>query len=175
MERKPDNLERNLQLLARGELDALSPEEIAGLEALLNEDPRLASVLADQRGAPGDPLLAAVAAADAAAMPSTAQWERAWGKLAEPAASAVSRGRRPLILRLWQPFAAAAACVALIALWVTGKPANRSQMGPTDDWPIELATNVVIDELEVFDGSTAYIIPVGGKGAQVIWILPGDI
>jgi hypothetical protein len=119
MKDAPDNLNDLLAAVADGRLDALTPEQVARLEAHLNSDSAAAKALgAAQAGAPAFDMQISV--------PTTQAWERVWRAI--ESATAVSPIRKdtearrvaPLrrVFRLWQPLAAAAACVLMIGSWL---------------------------------------------------------
>lgn len=169
---RPDNLDEALRAVAAGNLDALRPDQVAQLETLLNEEPALAAQLADRLVAPDALLASALAQAEQAAVPSAAVWEQAWERIgaAVPAMPATVGRRRRMVIRLWKPLAAVAACLLMVAGWKISSATPK-----TEDWPMQLATNVDIDQLEVYDGRTPFVFTSGGEnGFEVIWVLGED-
>ncbi len=164
-----DNLDRLLRAFARGRADDLSPEELALVERLLNTDAAIAARVADERPERDPALASALAALQQVELPSAAAWERTWERIA---------AAEPVVLRLpraawlwraqryWRPLAAVAAVLCLAVLWQYNVPAAP------DAWPLQLATNARIDELEVSEGESSFVISIGGDGGEVIWILP---
>ena len=160
----PHNLDEALKALAAGDLDALSVEQIERLEGLLNNRPELADAYADRLAVPDEPLRTAL---ESVAEPSAAQWERAWNGIETAEASATRRRAHGRIWRLWAPLSAVAAGLMLVGVWRISPP--RTTPPP---WPMQLASNVEIDELEVYDNSTAFVVTTGGDhGIDVIWVL----
>lgn len=160
--------QRNLeQLLTRLEtlgLDALAPTEVAALEAAA-DDPRVAARLG------GLPTPARGFAA--APSPSPRQWAGAWSAIEfararRPAAARSSRAP-DAGLRLWQGFAAVAACVLLAAMW------RETLLSPARGWGVQLSTNSQIESIESLGDETAYVAALGDEsGSVMIWFLEGD-
>ena len=155
-----DNLDQLLDRVAAGRLDDLTPEQVAALEAHLNATPAaegLADVLPE-----ADPRLSSTAS-----MPTDAEWDEVWQQV-DSAAAARGRTARAIrrAIRLWQPLAAVAACVALLLVWRWAPFTS----GP--EWPIELSADVEVLELEVFGDASAFVsYSDEGQGAAVIWVL----
>lgn len=171
MSHSRDNLDQALRAASAGDLHTLRPEQVARLEAVLNDEPGVAARLADRRLAPDPQLARALAQADRAAAPAADTWEQVWERIdaagrAAPLPGAQARAR---ILRLWRPFAAAAACLLMAGLWRLGA------VMPKRPWPLQMATEVEINELEVYDGATSFVVSTGGKdGFEIIWVLEGE-
>jgi len=170
MSRAPGNLDEALRAVAAGDLDALQPDQVARLEAILNEEPSVAARLADHVPAVDARLARVLARVEQGVTPGMAAWERAWERIDAVAPAAVARvdavRRRALVLRLWKPLAAVAACLVMAALWRAGSPR------PREEWPMQLATDVEINALEVSDGATPFVISDGGEHAvQIIWVV----
>jgi hypothetical protein len=170
-----DKLSTALQAMAAGNVDALTPQEVARLEAFLNRQPRAAESVADVVLKPDPRLTAGLTALEQRALPSAAQWEDVWKRIDEalPASAAgrpAAKRARPLtatrIFRHWQPLLAAAACLLLALVWLWERPK------PSDFWPMQLATNVQIDDLEVGEDATPFVI--NSDGVDVIWVLEGQ-
>lgn len=166
---EPYNLDDAFQRILAGQVDALHPEEVARLEGLLNSSPALAERLGGQVPPVDEKLAAALRALEARAAPDASAWTRVWHALdaAAPAARHAAVGRRrPRVLRLWAPLTAAAACLLLALLWTgRGHP-------PAESWPLRLATDAVISELEVSGDTMAFIVSAGD--VNVIWVLPTE-
>jgi hypothetical protein len=156
-----ENFDQLLDRVAAGRLDDLTPEQIDALEAHLNATPtaeqRLADVLPE-----ADPRLSV-----AAPMPTDDEWSEVWQgvesttRKRESSARAIRRA-----IRLWQPFAAVAACVALLLVW------RWSPLTAAPDWPIALSSDVEVLELEVFGDASAFVsYSDDGQGAAMIWVL----
>lgn len=181
-----DNLEAWLEQSLRGDLDALTPEQVAALEAALNDSPELAA-----RAAGVVPPVDAPAAS--VAMPTAAEWNGVWSRIeaglaagaspqlrvhpADAAMDAARRSRsqheravdrRSRVLRLWPAISAAAACIAMVLVW-------RGFLPPApvsaELWSMTAAANVEILELEVYDNAVAAVdFGDGESGAVVISI-----
>lgn len=163
-----DNLEAWLEQSLRGDLDGMTPEQIAALEAALNASPELA---ARASGAlpPSDRPAAEIA------LPTSAEWEGVWSRIESAGAprlrihaaspEALRDGRRereggraapPRIFRLWTSVSAAvAACIALALVWrgLFAPP----EAGASPLWTMSASANVEILELEVYDDAVAAV------------------
>lgn len=172
-----DNLDDALRAAAAGNWDALTAQQVAGLESALNNDPALAAQLAGVVPPPDPRLAAGLDLLDRADLPSSVDWQRVWERIEAASARLSQAEPRPArrVLRLWKPLTAgavglaAAACLLVAVLWKHGHP-------PTDaPWPMQLATNVEIDQLEVGEGTTPLVLALGGdNGPEVIWLLPDE-
>src|SRR5262245_36945387 len=132
--------------LEGGRLDELSPEQVAALEAALNESPALAKRLSALRP-PADGLLQTRAAG-----PTNAEWARTWDGIESSIASQRHGSAVPTgwIYTLGRAAAAIAACVGLVVLWrmlpTSTPPASAA------GWELAMSDDTEILELEVFDG-----------------------
>jgi hypothetical protein len=164
-----DNLDRLLRAVAVGPADDLSPEELARFEQVLNTDAAIAARVAGERPERDPVLRPALAALEQLEQPSVAAWEQTWARIAaaEPVVLRMPRATwMRHVQRYWRPLAAVAAVLCLAVLWQYDAPAA------TDPWPLQLATNARIDELEVSEGESSFVISIGSDGGEVIWILP---
>ena len=154
-----DDILNGLKALEAGQLDTFTPEQVARLEEHLNADEAAAGRLAGQRP-PADPVVQTPAAT-----PSAEAWERAWKRI-EAAARPASTRSTGRTLRLWGSAGAAAAAVLLaVGLW-------RWPAG--DEWPVEWAQSIEIDDLEVLEGRTAFVTAAqSDEDVPVIWVLDG--
>lgn len=171
MSHSRDNLDQALRAAVAGDLDTLRPEQVARLEAVLNDEPGVAAHLADRRLAPDPQLAGALGQADRAAAPAADTWERVWERIDAAGQRTPLRGARAgaRILRLWRPLAAAAACLLMAGFWRLGTAM------PERPWPLQLATEVEINELEVYDGATSFVVSTGGEGGfDIIWVLEDE-
>jgi hypothetical protein len=156
--------------LEAGRLDELSVEQVAALEAAVNDSPALSQRLASVR-TPADRLLQARATA-----PTGADWERTWSAIESSFAS--QRNVRPAptgrIYTLGRAAAAAAACVALLVLW-RALPLSTTTTTTTDSggWALAVSDDTEILELEVYDGRSA-TLHFAGDGSGVVAISIGD-
>ena len=165
-----DNLDRLVHDLAAGDPEMLPPEQVARLERVLDTDERLAAHVASGLPARDERLLAVLGQYELPKLPTPVRWAGVWTQIevAGPAAlPAVRRGIAPQVLRFWRPLAIAAACLLLAFFWRASAPA-------ADPWPLVLASNVEIDDLDVSAGATSFLVNVGGNGAEVIWVLPDE-
>jgi anti-sigma-K factor RskA len=165
-----ENLDRFIADLAAGDPDMLPAEQVARLERVLDTDPRLAAHVAAQRPARDERLHTALEQVERPALPTAARWEGLWAQIevaAPVAVSSVRRGSVVGVLRYWRPVAVAAACLLLAMFWKAAAPA-------ADPWPLVLASNVEIDDLDVSEGATSFLVHVEGSGADVIWVLPDE-
>lgn len=171
MSRDYDNLDEALRAVAAGNLDALTPEQVARLERVLNDEPGVAARLAACTPAPEPKLATALQAAEQAALPPAQRWDLTWQRIDAAAPLTQRRAHAGIagrLIRLWQPLVAAAACLMLAVMW-------RTTSSPTEDaWPMQLATDVQIDSLEVPDGMTSLIVAGGDDNYKLIWILPDE-
>jgi hypothetical protein len=169
MSQSRENLDAALRAVAAGDWDALTPEQVERLERVLNQEPAIAARLTAQKPELGASLAKVLDALDRRARPTPRAWEGVWEQIesAAPAARGTSRRSVARILRLWPALAAAAACLLLAVAWTwTARPSA------SDEWPLRLATNVEIDDLEVPEGATSFVVETGGEsGIQVIWVL----
>ena len=167
MSQSQDKVDAALRAVAAGDWDSLTPEQVERLERVLNEEPALAARLAEQRPQLGPRLDGALDALARSEQPVPQQWEQAWQRI-DAATSARPRvARRPVarVIRYWPGLLAAAACALLAFLWTV-------QPAASEEWPMRLATSVEIDDLEVPEGATSFVISTGGdSGVQVIWVL----
>ncbi len=154
MNARTDNLDRLLERVAAGELDALSLDEIGRLEQHLNENDQAAERLA----AASTGRLPALAGLPPAS-PTADQWAGVWSGV-RTAASQRAGPRAPhpsRITRLFGIAAAAAACLIAALTWPTTPIARQAE------WSLEIAETVQVDELEVFDVTpTIYYNSQGG-------------
>jgi len=167
MSQSHDNMEAALRAVATGDWDALTPEQVDHLERLLNDEPARAAQLADQQPQLGPRLAGVLDALARSEPPVPQQWEQVWRRIDTAASARQRAARRPAarIMRYWPGMLAAAACALLAFLWTV-------QPGSSEEWPLRLATSVEIDDLEVADGATSFVVSTGGdSGVQVIWVL----
>lgn len=152
------DIQESLDALAADGLDALSPRQVARLEARLNTDAELAARIADR-----SPMVEPSFRVGGEPPPAEA-WEQVWQRINAAAASRHTAGWRTL--RLWRPLAAAAAaCVLMVGLWSVGRGAKAQP------WPVEWAHDVEINELEVLDGRMPFVLAGGANAVPVIWVL----
>jgi hypothetical protein len=159
-----ENFDELLDRVRAGRLDDLTTEQVAALEAHLNGTPAAAGRLADVMPVP-DPRLTA-----AAPLPSAADWDNVWERIDSgkarrlPARHALGR-----VFRLWQPLAAAAACLLLLVVW-------RTMLSPAEPpWQLRLSDEVVVHELEVSGDASAFVAYADdGSGTAVIWVFEED-
>lgn len=157
------NLEKLLDRVIAGRLDDLSPAEVAALEQALHAEPALAERLA--RAMP--PVDSAMQVP--VAKPTVAEWSRVWGGIerGEAASSSGANLRAMRVFSLWKAATAAAACVALFAIW-RALPVSRGDGGE-----VRLASsgNVEILDMAVFGGRSATLhFADDGSGAVIISI-----
>lgn len=165
----PENLDAALRAVAAGELDSLTPAQVAALEEALNREPRVAARLKSCAPVPDPLLAAALTRLTQHHAPTKIAWDRVWERVDEATTPVVARHQATparVLFRFWKPLAVAAACAVLALTWRFGSPS-------ADEWPLRLATSVEIVSLEVYDGATPFVIQSGGEhGVSVIWMLP---
>jgi hypothetical protein len=164
-----DSLEQALRAVSHGDLDALTPEQVARLERVLNDEPAVAQHVGAQVPQCDAPLADALHELDQSAQPSSRDWQNVWERIETAAPAAIVRhetGVSARILRFWRPLAAAAACLLLVAVW-------KLLPAPADElWPMELASNVEIGDIEVSEGLTSFVVSTGDEGgSKIIWVL----
>lgn len=168
MNQDEHNWDDDFRAIERGDLDALTPEAVARLETLLHEQPDLTRRVGHLRAQPDERLAQTLDSADADTLPDAASWERVWRRIdgrAQVKRRAAQRGVR--ILQLWPALTAAAAGLVLAAVW--NWPTSPAA---TEPWTLKLATQVEIQELEVYDGAMPFVVSAGGDhGAEIIWVL----
>jgi hypothetical protein len=167
MMRQPDSLDEGLRAVAAGQLDSLSPELIARLERALAQQPRIADTLRDA-ALPIEPGLSrAIQAFDQSTAPTKAAWGQVWERIdrvGDPGWATTEHFLRGW----WRPLLAAAACALLALTWHFAVPSAQP-------WPMQLATEVEINEIEVYDGATPFVISTDdGSGLNVIWFLQDE-
>jgi hypothetical protein len=153
----PEELERALARLERGELDALEPAQVSALEVWLNSDPGAAARLADC-------LPPAFSACPLAVpQPSARVWQRIWYEIRRSiAAAVVLRGHRFRVAA----FAVAAALALAVGL------VTLRQLGGQTDQHVLWARAIEVEELEVFEGATPLVLSAGlDDTIPVIWVL----
>ncbi|MGE0481278.1 MAG: hypothetical protein AB7Q17_12480 [Phycisphaerae bacterium] len=161
-----------LALAAEGQFERLSTDRVAMLEAHLNTCRPCAARLAIARAPRDDGLHRVHAELGAALAPPRARWERMWTAI-EHAVDEAERAPAPLLRlhpdRRWRPLAFAAACAIMVSAWsLSQAPA------PATAWPLQLATHVEIDDMQVFDGGTTMLVSTGGEhDVAIIWVIDG--
>ena len=163
MDRLSKEIQADLNAVQAGELDALTPDQIARLEEHLNADAAVAARLA------GVTPPANVPGQGDVELPSAETWERVWERVDAATTSELPAKRTLFMLRGWRPvIAAAAVCVLAVGLW-RSRPAS-----PAADWPVEWAHEVEVSDIEVFGDGTPLVIAAGtGETIPVIWVLEG--
>lgn len=168
-----ERLHDALELAAAGAYERLSTDRVAMLEAHLNRCRPCAARLARVRAPGNDALHRMHAELGAALTPPRARWERMWAAI-EHAVDEGARAPAPLLRlrpeRRWRPLAFAAACAIMVSAWsLTQAPA------PATAWPLQLATDVDIDDMQVFDGGTTMLVSTGGeRDVSIIWVIDGS-
>ncbi len=168
MNQPHESLDAALRAAAAGRWDALTPDQVDRLECVLNQEPAVAERLAGQKARPEPHLDQVLADLDRRAQPTPRAWQDVWRHI--EAAAPRTAGRRPgalspRVVRLWRPLAAAAACLLLTVFWTLRPSAPEA-------WPLQLATNVEINELEVSEDATTFVFATGARNdVQVIWVL----
>lgn len=162
-----DNLKAQIDAIDFGNIDAISPEQIAELETALNAHEAGVSHLADRLAKPDPRLASALDAAERPAMPPPEAWDRMWDRItAETGRHQHAPAAPHRIVRLWRPAAAVAACLFLATAWWLQTPTTAS-----DPWPVTLATNVEIEQVESFGDTMPLVMSVGDEGMPVIWVV----
>lgn len=159
METRDRTILAALEAIAAGELDALSAEDVVRVEEFLNETPAAAAQLAALTP-PVEPALRL-----GIPTPTRAGWQRVWERVDAAGTPATMRVARR-VLRFWRPLLAAAACLLLAAIWSLSSPA------PRNDWPVEWASSIEVDDIQAFNGDTPFVIGADQDSPiPVIWLL----
>jgi len=149
-----------LSAIARGELDRLTPDQIAHAETALASDPAAEAELAAMQPPKAE-------AALAAPEPTAEMWSAAWQQIE----NATTTRTMPTTRRTWRvinPFIAAAACVLMAVLW---NPSERDQ-AQAAEWPVTWTSDVVVEELEVSGDATPIVMRAGtDESISMIWIV----
>lgn len=152
------DIQAELEALAAGWLDSLSPEQIARLETHLNANPTAADQLAD-RTPTVEPVLHT-----GVEHPPAEAWESVWENIESATARPITW--LPRLLRLWQPLAAVAACLLMVGIWYFNREAAPAP------WPVEWAREMEINDLQVFEGSMPFVLSAGNDGTiSMIWVI----
>lgn len=161
MSQSPYNISKLFDRLAEQGLDALSPDDVARLEAAANANPALEARLARLTPVP-EPIWQTLPP-----MPDDEQWDAMWARVHKRSTPQAQPVRRRLTLRTYlRPIVAAAACVLLALVW------NTYERSETSAWPVEWAHQVEINNLEVPEGETAFVLTAGeANEIPVIWVL----
>ena len=158
-----ENLDELLDRVAAGRLGDLTPEQVAALETHLNTTPGAAERLADIVPE-ADPRLSVIAPT-----PTDADWGEVWRRVDSAALTRESTARViGRTIRLWQPLAAAAACLLLMILW------RVAPLRTEPAWELRLSGSVVVHELEIFGGDSAFVAYSDDDGSAVIWVFEED-
>jgi len=158
-------LDQLLALAAAGDFDALTPQQVAALEAHLNTCSPCAARLA--RSAPA----ADVRLTPAVELPSEEGWDRVWEVIEAARQTRVRQAwpARGAVQRLWRPLLAAAACILMVVMW------RSAPMSETQTWELKLSDNVVVHEIETFGDLTSLVVyPAEDDGATVVWFLENE-
>ena len=157
-----DNLDELLEQVTAGQLDDLTPEQVAALEEYLNSTPEAENRFADVSAAV-DPSLPVDQTA-----PSDADWEGVWQNIENSAQAAGPSRFVRRTLRIWRGLTAVAACLALLIVW-------RMASGPAEaPWEMQLSDDVEVLELDVYDDGSAFVA-YADDGSAVIWVLDSDM
>ena len=148
---------------------ALTPEQVARLERVLNSEAAVAQRVGTQMPQRDARLAEALGELDRLDKPSRQDWQHVWERIETAAPAAVGRNQAGVsarILRFWRPLAAAAACLLLVSVW-------KLLPAPADElWPMQLASNVEISDIEVSEGATPFVVSIGeDSGSKIIWVL----
>jgi len=146
-----DEIRQMLARVSAGELDELSPAEIAQLEVALNEDDTLAAQLAEVPAGGDWPVQLT---------PSDTEWEAVWQGVS-------ARTGQQRIKGWWlRPLGVAAAVVVLLGVWWSG-----SQHEAVDPWQIQPDTDFEIVSYEAGSDTTPFIMSGGEDEFPVIWVI----
>jgi hypothetical protein len=152
--------------LAEGRFDVLSPDEVAALEAHLNECGACAARLATARAAPPD-----AGYPEPPAGPEAGVWDAVWNRIDKAAMDSRPvglSGGRARWLRSWGAISAAAAILLATAIW------HLVPLRPAPAWEFRLAGahDVEIESLEVFGEATTFVLNTDDDvGTSIIWVM----
>jgi|GEM_PF-1385283 len=162
------NLHEVRRLLTAGDLDAITPAQIEQIERALADDAAAVAALGRQTPPLPPSLARALQDWEREQQPAALVWEHMWSAID----AAVLRSRRAPVavgrrrLRLWQSMVAAAAGLILFVSW------QAYPLRAVEPWPLRLAGEVDIEQLEVFQDATTFVVSLDGDGGQIIWVLP---
>jgi anti-sigma factor RsiW len=165
MSERCQQLEGLLAAAARGDFDAMTPEQVAALEAHLNTCSPCAARLA--RSTP----VADVRVAPAVQPPSEEGWDRVWEAIEAERQTGVRQAgpARGAVHWLWRPLLAAAACILMVVIW------RSVPMSETQTWELKLSDNVVVHEIETFGDLTSLVVyPAEDDEPTVVWFLENE-
>lgn len=155
-----DNLNPALRAAAEGRFAAISAEQIAVLTAHVDSCPACAAKLAGAR-----PRADGIVARALADPPREPAWPRIWRAVDAAARPATVMGGRsgPLILRLWAPLTAAAACIGL-ALAFRGAP----QTVASEAWPVRSVGAAEFANVQTPAGDELFLVT--SDDLVVLWV-----
>jgi hypothetical protein len=152
------DLQHILNLIAGGELDRLTPADIARLERC--DDSELSAIADRSARVSHDPLVAAVA------QPGAAEWARMWSVIDARSQATRRDSRKSGIIQIYRAAMAVAACAALaVCLIRGGGSADEAPLA----WDLQLSGDVDVLELEAFGSTVSAVDLVNDEsGAAII-------
>lgn len=150
------DIDELLALVAAGQLDALSPEEVERFETALAADDALAARLAEMP----------VGASDLPDVmtPTAAEWNRVWAGVERSQRRGWHLGR---LVHHWQAMAAAAVIVLMVGIWEL-MPTNVKQ---AKSWQLRPDNDIQVVDLESFGDDTPVVLAGGDGDFPVIWVM----
>jgi hypothetical protein len=153
-------------------LDGCAPDSLAAWEQWLANNPRAAEQLANM------PARIESSLAGRQQIPAADEWDRVGSRLGLSRESQYSDRAGARVLRFpgqkwWIPATAVAACVLFTFSLLDGSRPKRRAAEP---WGLQIAQDVVIDDLQVASSDSAFVMPLNDEtGAVLIWAVgPND-
>jgi hypothetical protein len=157
-----------IDALAAGRFDDVSADQMAVLEAHLNECADCAARLADVRARLASPFDVAVDS------PAPETWDAVWRAIEAAPSGQVERAGLGRVIR-WRRWAAGAIAAAAAILLIIGLWPMASTVQPASEVRFASADDVHIESLSVFDQGTPMVLSVGEDGGiSVIWVVEGQ-
>lgn len=168
MSAKRDKLSEALAAIESNQFDPLTPNQVARLEAALNDDSSLVERLGSVRAHAVGDWDRAIARATPAA-PSAIEWESVWTNIQSAGAGRSWLEKAPVRRGAFLHIARAAMAVAACA----GIAFVMRQSTPTPNvgipWAIQLSSKTEVQEIEAPDALVSFDYVDDDSGALVLW------